>query len=357
MKIIRKKFINDNRNYYDLSIEGTHNFCLADGEVVHNTGVGYSIQTHHIEKLPDIRKPNYNRKRKYVIQDSIIGWSDAVKVLFKSYTGKINSHIQFDFSDIREKGALLITAGGRAPGPEPLRLALTKIEGMLREKEDNTKLTSLQAHDIMCHIADAVLAGGIRRAAMIALFNLDDTAMLSCKTGDWYVRNPQRGRANNSAVILRHKITKSKFHDLWERMKESGAGEPGIYFTNDMEYGTNPCITGDALITVKDVGISETDDEIAIGVPYQIPMKLLIERFDSGGIMPYVLSYNEETEKTEWDIIDMGALTREDTDVIELELEDGEMIKMTPDHKVFTKNRGYVNAADLTNEDILLKID
>ena len=235
--------INNSRIYNCafLPIDSIYSFSETMFLLLGGTGVGYSVQTHHIENLPEIHKPNYDRKRKYVIQDSIIGWADAVKVLFKSYTGKINSHIQFDYSDIREKGALLITAGGRAPGPEPLRLALTKLEGMLREKDDNSSLSSLEAHDIMCHIADAVLAGGIRRAAMIALFNINDASMLSCKIGDWYIRNPQRGRANNSAVILRHKITKSKFHHLWERMKASRAGEPGIYFTNDMDWGTNPC--------------------------------------------------------------------------------------------------------------------
>jgi len=200
------------------------------------TGVGYSVQRHHVEQLPDIKKPNYSRRRRYLIQDSIMGWADAIKVLFKSYTGQTNSHIDFDYSDIREKGALLITAGGKAPGPEPLRLAITIIEGILRQKGDNSKLTTIEAHDIMCHIADAVLAGGIRRAAMIALFNLDDTDMLSCKTGDWYVNNPKRGRSNNTAVILRHKITEVKFNELWERIKLSGSGEPGMYFTNDKDF-------------------------------------------------------------------------------------------------------------------------
>jgi len=235
--------INNSRIYNCafLPVDSIYSFSETMFLLLGGTGVGYSVQTHHIDNLPEIHKPNYDRNRRYVIQDSIIGWADAIKVLFKSYTGKINSHIAFDYSDIREKGALLITAGGRAPGPEPLRLAITKIEGMLREKHDNSSISSLEAHDIMCHIADAVLAGGIRRAAMISLFNMTDTDMLSCKTGDWYVRNPQRGRANNSAVILRHKITKNQFHKLWERMKASKAGEPGIYFTNDMEYGTNPC--------------------------------------------------------------------------------------------------------------------
>jgi ribonucleoside-triphosphate reductase len=205
------------------------------------TGVGYSVQQHQIEKLPEIRKPNYDRKKKYVVQDSIIGWADAVKTLFKSYTGAMTSHIEFDLSDIRQKGALLVTAGGKAPGPEPLRIALVKIEAILRTKEDRSKLTDIECHDIQCHIADAVLAGGIRRAAMISLFDLDSNAMLNCKAGNWWEDNPQRGRSNNSVVLLRHKIDKKTFDKVWERIEASGSGEPGIYLTNDKDWGTNPC--------------------------------------------------------------------------------------------------------------------
>jgi ribonucleoside-diphosphate reductase alpha chain len=205
------------------------------------TGVGYSVQGHHIEKLPEIRKPNYNRKKRYVVQDSIIGWGDAVKTLFKSYTGGVTSHIEFDLSDIRPKGALLITAGGKAPGPEPLRIALVKIEAILREKEDGSKLTDIECHDIQCHIADAVLAGGIRRAAMISLFDLHSSEMLNCKAGNWWENNPQRGRANNSVVLQRHMIDKKTFDMVWERIEASGSGEPGIYLTNDKDWGTNPC--------------------------------------------------------------------------------------------------------------------
>jgi ribonucleoside-diphosphate reductase alpha chain len=224
-----------------LPIDSIHSFSETMFLLLGGTGVGYSVQNHHIEKLPEIRKPNYNRKKKYVVQDSIIGWADAVKALFKSYTGGLTSHIEFDFSDIRPKGALLITAGGKAPGPEPLRIALVKIEAVLREKEDRSKLTDIECHDIQCHIADAVLAGGIRRAAMISLFDLDSDAMLNCKAGNWWEDNPQRGRSNNSVVLLRHKIDKKTFDKVWERIEASGSGEPGIYLTNDKDWGTNPC--------------------------------------------------------------------------------------------------------------------
>jgi ribonucleoside-triphosphate reductase len=224
-----------------MPIDSIHCFSETMFLLLGGTGVGYSVQNHNIDKLPEIRKPNYDRKKKYVVQDSIIGWADAVKTLFKSYTGGLTSHIEFDLSDIRQKGALLVTAGGKAPGPEPLRLALVKIEGILREKADRTKLTDIECHDIQCHIADAVLAGGIRRAAMISLFDLDSTEMLNCKAGEWWENNPQRGRANNSVVLLRHKIDRQTFDKVWERIEASGSGEPGIYLTNDKDWGTNPC--------------------------------------------------------------------------------------------------------------------
>ena len=205
------------------------------------TGVGYSVQKHHVEKLPEIRKPNPNRARRFLVGDSIEGWADAIKVLMKSYFGEHLSTPEFDFSDVRPKGAQLVTSGGKAPGPQPLKDCIHKLKGMLDAKEDGQKLSSIEVHDMICHIADAVLAGGIRRAALISLFSADDHDMISCKSGSWWETNPQRGRANNSATLVRHKITKEFFLDLWKRVEASGAGEPGIYFTNDKDWGTNPC--------------------------------------------------------------------------------------------------------------------
>ena len=205
------------------------------------TGVGYSVQKHHVEKLPEIRKPNPNRTRRFLVGDSIEGWADAIKVLMKSYFGENLSTPDFDFSDVRPKGAQLVTSGGKAPGPQPLKDCIHKLKGMLDAKEDGEKLSPIEVHDMVCHIADAVLAGGIRRAALISLFSADDNDMIACKSGAWWETNPQRGRANNSATLVRHKITKDFFMDLWKRVEASGAGEPGIYFTNDKDWGTNPC--------------------------------------------------------------------------------------------------------------------
>ena len=224
-----------------LPIDSIDSFSETMFLLLGGTGVGYSVQRHHVAKLPVIQKPYPKRKKRFLIGDSIEGWADAIKVLMKSYMNGGGSRIEFDFSDIRPKGAMLVTSGGKAPGPQPLKECIVKIKGMLESKESGEQLTTLEAHDIVCHIADAVLAGGIRRAALISLFNADDNEMISCKSGNWWELNAQRGRANNSAVLMRHKITKEFFLDLWKRVELSGAGEPGIYLNNDKDWGTNPC--------------------------------------------------------------------------------------------------------------------
>lgn len=201
-------------------------------------GVGYSVQTHHIEQLPEIKVPI--KSKRYLIGDSIEGWADAVRMLCKAYFTGAPLPL-FDFRDIRAKGAQLITVGGKAPGPEPLKECLFNLQKVFERKKNGDKLTSVEAHDMACHIADAVLSGGIRRAALISLFNLDDEEMLTCKFGNWWEENPQRGRANNSAVVMRHKIDEEEFFKLWKKIELSNSGEPGIYFSNDKDWGTNPC--------------------------------------------------------------------------------------------------------------------
>lgn len=223
-----------------LPIDDYRAFAEAMFLLLGGTGVGYSVQKHHVDALPEIRKPNTKRTRRYLIADSIEGWADAVKVLVKSYFEGGTSY-SFDFSDIRAKGARLVTSGGKAPGPQPLKECLIKLQGILDAKEDGDKLSPIEVHDMVCHVADAVLAGGIRRAALISLFSADDEEMIACKSGNWWEINPQRGRANNSAVLIRHKVTKEFFMDLWKRVELSNAGEPGIYLSNDKDWGTNPC--------------------------------------------------------------------------------------------------------------------
>lgn len=202
------------------------------------SGVGYSVQSHHIAQLPMVKGPAA-KPRRFLVGDSIEGWADAIRVLVKAYFfGK--SDPVFDFRDVRPKGARLITSGGKAPGPDPLRICVDNIRSVMNNSIGKT-LSSLQIHDINCHIADAVLSGGIRRAALIALFDYDDYDMIGCKSGDWWELNPQRGRANNSAVLLRDEITEEQFKSIWELVELSNAGEPGIFWTNDKNIGTNPC--------------------------------------------------------------------------------------------------------------------
>jgi ribonucleoside-diphosphate reductase alpha chain len=226
------------------------------------TGVGYSVQNMHIEKLPEIRKPT--KTRRYLISDSIEGWADSVKILMEAYF-KGKSLPRFDFSDIRPKGAELVTSGGKAPGPAPLKECLFQLQQMLDAKKDGDKLTSLEVHDMICYIADAVLAGGIRRAALISLFDIDDEDMLTCKFGNWWELNPQRGRANNSAVVIRHKITEKKFKDVWGKIQASGSGEPGIYFSNNPEWGCNPCceigLRPNQFCNLVEINVSDVDSQ------------------------------------------------------------------------------------------------
>ena len=228
------------------------------------TGVGYSVQKHHVEKLPPIQKPTSKRSRRFLVNDSIEGWADSVKALVQSYF-KGGSRLRFDYSDIRPKGSRLITSGGKAPGSQPLRECLVKLQGMFEAKENGDKLTTIEAHDMICYIADAVLAGGIRRAALISLFSADDLEMIAAKTGNWWETAPQRGRANNSVVLLRHRITKEYFQDLWERVKESGSGEPGFYFSNDKDWGTNPCceiaLRPYQFCNLTEVNVSDVDNQ------------------------------------------------------------------------------------------------
>ena len=221
-----------------LPVDHTDAFSEIMFLLLSGTGVGYSVQRQHVEKLPEINKPT--KSRRYLVADSIEGWADAVKVLVTAYM-KGKAYPLFDFRDIRPKGAMLITAGGKAPGAEPLKDCLHNIQKVLDRKANGEQLTTLEVHDIMCYIADAVLSGGIRRSAMIALFDLDDDDMLTCKFGNWWENEAQRGRANNSAVIVRHKIEKEIFLDLWKKIELSGSGEPGFFFTNDASWGLNPC--------------------------------------------------------------------------------------------------------------------
>ena len=207
-------------------------FLLLSG-----TGFGYSVQKHHVTQLPSLRKPK--EEGTYVVHDSIEGWAEALNQLMSAYFfGSIRP--VFDFSKVRQKGSYLVTTGAKAPGPEPLRQMLVKVEEMLRSSIGR-RLSTLEVHDIICLIADCVLSGGIRRAALISLFDRNDNAMLTSKHGSWWERHPHRARANNSAVLPRSETTFEEFKNVYDMCIASNAGEPGFFWTNDTEWGTNPC--------------------------------------------------------------------------------------------------------------------
>ena len=221
-----------------LPIDSIHSFSETMFLLLGGTGVGYSVQSHHVSELPNITKPG--KARTYLIEDSIMGWADAVKVLMKAYL-EGGFMPKFDFRAIREKGARLVTAGGKAPGPEPLKICLTHVQAILDRKQPGETLSPLECHDILCHIANSVLAGGIRRSAMICLFDYKDEEMITCKYGSWWETNEQRGRSNNSAVLPRGEVSEEEFFALWKRVEASGSGEPGLYWSNNLDWGTNPC--------------------------------------------------------------------------------------------------------------------
>lgn len=222
-----------------LNIDSWESFHEIMFLLLGGSGVGYSVQKHHVAKLPAVLKP-LKKKKRHLVGDSIEGWADAVKVLMKAYFEGLPDP-NFDYSDIRAKGTLLKTSGGKAPGPQPLKDCIHNIRKILDAKDSGDALKPIEVHDIICFIADAVLSGGIRRAALLSLFSFDDEEMLTCKFGQWWELNPQRARANNSVCVLRHKIKKKQFMELWEKIKASNAGEPGIYFSNNAEWGCNPC--------------------------------------------------------------------------------------------------------------------
>ncbi len=211
-------------------------------------GAGFSVQSHHVGKLPKLVHRTKSPKL-HTVEDSVEGWATALDVLMSSFFengGKYPEYagrkVAFDLSLIRPKGAK-ISGGFKAPGPEPLRRSLDRIEYILTGLTLNEKTSSLRpihVYDIVMHAADAVLAGGVRRSATICLFSADDGEMASAKTGNWYIDNPQRGRSNNSAVIVRNEITKEQFANLMTSIKQFG--EPGFFFVDDKDITTNPCV-------------------------------------------------------------------------------------------------------------------
>ena len=223
-----------------LHIDRTEAFQQIMYLLLCGTGVGFSVQKHHIDKLPDVKKPT-GKLTEYIIDDSIEGWSDSIGVLISSYMGGPHTEydgkkIDFNYSKIRKKGSKLSTSSGKAPGPEPLMKAHIKIREILNK---TNRLKTIEVYDIIMHIADSVLSGGVRRSATSCIFSPDDEDMIGAKTGNWFYENPQRARSNNSAILLRDSTDKSTFESFVKYIKQYG--EPGFVFADDLEQVFNPC--------------------------------------------------------------------------------------------------------------------
>ncbi len=219
-------------------------YCLLCGE-----GTGFSVQKHHINKLPNITNSSAKHvekpKKEYVVPDSIEGWSDSIGVLLSSYFENpvfpeyYNADVVFNLSKVRKKGNKISSGNGKSPGPEPLNRSLNKIREIL-DSISNPRIRPINAYDIIMHMSDAVLSGGIRRSATICLFSPDDEEMYNAKIGNWFYTNPQRGRSNNSAVLLRGETSFEKFQDLINSTRQ--CGEPGFLWTDSLEQLFNPCV-------------------------------------------------------------------------------------------------------------------
>jgi hypothetical protein len=292
-------------------------------------GTGFSVQKHHIDKMPSLIKEKSGSK-KFIIEDSIEGWSDAVGVLISSYFHKCDlfpeyngKNVVFDYSKIRQAGSYLKSSGGKAPGPEPLKKALNNIKKVLDNavKSGRDKIKPIEAYDIVMFSADAVISGGVRRSATICVFSADDDEMAKAKTGSWFIENPQRGRSNNSAMLIRNETTKEQFAELMNSVKEFG--EPGFVWSDSKELIVNPCVLGDSLVTT-DNGVSLVND--LIGKPFNA----LVD----GKAYPSLKGFWKTGHK----------------EVIELEFASGRKLRVTPNHKIMT-TKGWKEAKDINSLD------
>ena len=251
-----------------------------------------------------------------MVPDSIEGWQQAVDILTSSFFvggGKYPEYegkkVYFDLEKIRPKGAY-VSGGFKAPGPDGLRVALEKIEAIFKRvlNDGRDRLKPIESYDIVMFIADAVLSGGIRRAATICMFSWDDEEMIKAKTGSWFVDNPQRGRSNNSAVLLRGEVTFDHFKGIMESVKHSG--EPGFIWVDDLDITLNPCVTKDTSVLTSE-GPKLVED--------------LIGR-----------QFKAVVNGKEYSTTEKGFWKTGTKDVYKLTLKDGKSLSLTSNHKVKT---------------------
>lgn len=234
-----------------VALNAVYSFVELFYSLLCGTGVGFSVQRHHILCLPKIHKrDNTIPPQEHTVEDTIEGWADAFNFLLRSFF--FHRFVPtFNYTKIRKRGTPLESSGGRAPGHEPLKESFDNILSILLRIEDR-HMEPIEAFDVCCHISNSVTAGGSRRSAMCCLFDRFDERMLECKSFSNIADNPQRYRSNNSAVFLRGQVRKEEFVDFMKLVRDGKSGEPGIFWTNSTEIGTNPCFRGNQRILTED---------------------------------------------------------------------------------------------------------
>lgn len=219
------------------------------------TGTGWSVESDNIEKLPQIQRQTGKKLPAYVVPDSKEGWADALSFGMKTWAD--GKDVEFDFSLLRPAGARLYTMGGKSSGPEPLREVLAFARSKILTRQGK-RLRPIDAHDIICKIGECVVAGGVRRSAMISLSDLEDNDIRDAKKGQFWNTNPQRMLANNSAVY-NEKPTNEQFMEEWIALMLSGSGERGIFNRG----GLAKTLPQRRLEVLKEKGIVSEDGRIA----------------------------------------------------------------------------------------------
>lgn len=338
-----------------LAIDHQRSFDEAFYLLMNGVGVGYSVERQFIAKLPVVSEDFFESDSIITVKDSKIGWSSSLRELISLlYQGQIP---KWDLSKIRPAGAPLKTFGGRASGPAPLDELFHFVVHIFKNAQGR-KLNSLECNDIMCKIGEAVVVGGVRRSACICLSNLSDDRMRTAKSGQWWVENGQRALANIS-VAYTEKPEVGQFMEEWMSLYQSKSGERGIFNRvaaakkatelgrRDPQPlaehgGANPCVTGDMVCSV-----------IYNGNVEKMTVETAVDLF-SGGADLMIQSKNHTTDSVCYSKISAAALTRKNAKILKITDENtGKSIKVTEDHLVYTKNRGYVEAKDLNENDVL----
>ncbi len=318
-------------------------------------GVGYAVESYNIQQLPQIGRQTGEKLSTHVVADTKEGWCDSLTLGLNTwYSGK---DIDFDFSLIRMAGTRLKTMGGKASGPEPLRSLLAFARDRILKRQGR-RLRNIDAHDIICKIGECVVAGGVRRTAMISLSDLDDVEIRDAKKGQFFLTDPHRSVANNSAVY-ETKPTNAELMDEWVALMKSGTGERGIFNRGSLEktmperrlkflqkkhgkkngfigqVGTNPCVTGDTLVYLAD-GRGN------------VPIKQLA---DEGKDVPVFCLDNRGTLAVR--AMRNPRITGRSEDIYEVTLDDGSTIRTTANHKFRLKSGEYKEVQNLEHGDSL----